>query len=117
MVNLSQRHGQWEFYSPVDLFLVVLVMSFLSILLAGSGGVLISLKSATARQAAQTTVLSEIILAFAIYVAIRLVPVRLTASLTTSQVVQMILLVLVVLDTILLVASLVSFQRSRLILD
>jgi hypothetical protein len=39
-----------------------------------------------------------------------------TASLSTSQVVSIILLTLAVLDTILLAASLVSFQRSRLIL-
>jgi ABC-2 type transport system permease protein len=116
VVDLSRSQGQWEFYTPINLFLVVLVMSFLTILLAASGGVLISLKSATVRQAAQTMVLGEIILGFAVYVVAKLLPVRMTASLTTSQVVLIIMLVLVILDTILLAVSLVSFQRSRLIL-
>ena len=117
VVNLSRSSGQWEFYTPINLFLVVLVISFLTLLLAASGGVLISLKSATVRQAAQTTILGEIILGFAVYVVVRLLPVTVTASLTTSQLILIIVLVLVVLDTILLAASLVSFQRSRLILS
>ena len=57
MVNLSQGQGQWVFYTPINLFVVVLVLSFLTTLLAASGGVLISLKSATVRQAAQTMLL------------------------------------------------------------
>jgi ABC-2 type transport system permease protein len=116
VVNWSQEQGQWVFYAPINLFLVVLVMSFLTILLAASGGVLISLKSATVRQAAQTMLLGEILLGFAIYLVVRFLPASMTASLTTSQVVSIILLTLLVLDTILLAASLVSFQRSRLIL-
>ena len=116
VVNWSQKPGQWVFYAPIDLFLVVLVMSFLTILLAASGGVLISLKSATARQAAQTMLLGEIVLGFGIYLVVRFLPASMTASLTTSQIVSMILLTLVVLDAILLTASLVSFQRARLIL-
>ena len=115
VVNWSQEQGQWVFYAPINLF-VVLVMSLLTILLAASGGVLISLKSATVRQAAQTMVLGEILLGFAIYVVVRFLPASMTASLTTSQMVSIILLSLVVLDAILLAASLVSFQRSRLIL-
>ncbi|SRR6266545_765753 len=115
VVNWSQEQGQWVFYAPINLF-VVLVMSLLTILLAASGGVLISLKSATVRQAAQTMVLGEILLGFAIYVVVRFLPASVTASLTTSQMVSIILLSLVVLDAILLAASLVSFQRSRLIL-
>jgi ABC-2 type transport system permease protein len=116
VVNWSQGQGQWVFYAPINLFLVVLVMSLLTILLAASGGVLISLKSATARQAAQTMVLGEILLGFAIYVVVRFLPASVTASLTTSQMVSFILLSLAALDAILLAASLVSFQRSRLIL-
>lgn len=115
VVNWSQEQGQWVFYAPINLF-VVLVMSLLTILLAASGGVLISLKSATVRQASQTMVLGEILLGFAVYVVVRFLPASMTASLTTSQMVSIILLSLVVLDAILLAASLVSFQRSRLIL-
>ena len=116
VVNGSQGQGQWIFYPPINLF-IVLVMSLLTVLLAASGGVLISLKSATVRQAAQTMLLGEILLGFAIYAVVRILPASMTASLSTSQVVSIILLTLAVLDTILLAASLVSFQRSRLILS
>jgi ABC-2 type transport system permease protein len=116
-VNLSQRMGQWEFYNPISLFAVLLVLCFLTTLLAASGGVLISLKSATVRQASQTMLLSLIILGLAISTVIRLLPPELTASLTDSQMTLIIVMVLVILDTILLAASRVRFQRSRLILS
>jgi ABC-2 type transport system permease protein len=116
VVNLSQGQGQWLFYGPTSAFLVMLALSFLTILLAASGGVLISLKSATVRQAAQTMVLGEIILGLAIYGIVRLLPASMIASLTTSQIVAIILLTLTVLDAILLAVSLASFQRARLIL-
>jgi len=117
VVNLSQGLRQWEFYEPLRLFVVVLILCFLTTLLAASGGVLVSLKSATVRQASQTMLLGLIILGLAISMVIRLLPPEWLASLTTSQVVLTIMLALVVLDTILLTASLVSFQRSRLILS
>jgi ABC-2 type transport system permease protein len=117
VVNFSQGPGQWEFYKPMSLFAVVLVLCFLTTLLAASGGVLISLKSATVRQASQTMLLGLIILGLAISAVVRLLPPALTASLTTPQVVLIIMLVLAVLDALLLVASLLSFQRSRLILS
>jgi ABC-2 type transport system permease protein len=117
VVNLSQGLRPWEFYKPISLFSVVLILCFLTTLLAASGGVLISLRSATVRQASQTMLLGLIILGLAISAVIRLLPPGLTASLTPSQMILIIVLALVVLDTILLVASLVSFQRSRLILS
>ncbi len=116
-VNLSQGLRPWEFYKPISLFSVVLVLCFLTTLLAASGGVLISLKSATVRQASQTMLLGLIILGLAISTVVRLLPSALTASLTTPQIVGIIMLVLAVLDAILLAASLTSFQRSRLILS
>jgi ABC-2 type transport system permease protein len=117
VINLSQGSRPWEFYRPISLFSVVLVLCFLATLLAASGGVLISLKSATVRQASQTMLLGLILLGLAISVVIRILPPGLTASLTTSQMVRVIVLVLVGLDTLLLAASLLSFQRSRLILS
>jgi ABC-2 type transport system permease protein len=115
IINLSQRPEHWKFYEPISLFGVVLLLCFLTTLLAASGGVLISLRSVTVRQASQTMLLGLILLGLGIATVVRLLPPRLTASLTTSQVVQIIFLVLVVLDALLLAASLVSFQRSRLI--
>jgi ABC-2 type transport system permease protein len=116
LVNLTRGQGQWEFYMPTDRFLVLLVLNILTLLLAASSGVLISLKSATVRQAAQTQILGLVILGLAIYLVIRLLPVSLIASLTTSQIVLIVMGVLVLLDAILLAASLASFRRSRLIL-
>lgn len=117
VVNLTRGQGPWVFYSPFNLFLVVLVLSLLTTLLAASGGVLISLKSATVRQAAQTMVLGELALGLAVYGVTRLLPHSLTASLTTAQTVAIVLVVLAVLDGILLAAALASFRRSRLILS
>jgi ABC-2 type transport system permease protein len=117
VVNLSLRLKPFEFYKPINLFVVVLVLCFLTTLLAASGGVIISLKSVTVRQASQTMLLGLIILGLAITTVVKLLPPGLTASLTTSQIVGIILLVLVALDTILLVATLLSFRRSRLILS
>lgn len=116
-VNFFQGLMQWQFYNPISFFLVVLVLCFLTTLLAASGGVLISLKSATVRQASQIMLLGLIILGLVISLVIRLLPPGWIATLTTSQMILMILLVLVVLDTMLLLASLMSFQRSRLILS
>ena len=115
IVNWSQRLEPWEFYQSIRLFTVVLVLCFLTALLAASGGVLISLKSITVRQASQTMLLGLILFGLAIATVVKLLPPELTASLTTPQMVLIILLVMVVLDAILLVASLFSFQRSRLL--
>jgi ABC-2 type transport system permease protein len=115
VVNVSHGPGPWVFYEPLSRFAVVLVLCLLTILLAASGGVLISLKSVTVRQASQTMALGVIVLGLAVALVVRLLPDSVTALLTTSQVVQIIMLVLVVLDAILLAASLLSFRRSRLI--
>jgi ABC-2 type transport system permease protein len=114
VVNWSSVPGQWLFYEPINLFAVVLVLGFLTSLLAASGGVLISLKSATVRQASQTMVLGIMVLVLAVAMIVRLLPPSVIASLTTSQMVLIVMLVLVVLDAILLAAALVSFRRSRL---
>jgi ABC-2 type transport system permease protein len=116
VVNLANGQGRWVFYSPISLFLVLLVLSLLTTLLAASGGVLISLKSATVRQAAQTMVVGELVLGLAIYGVVRLLPASLVASLTTSQAVLIVMGAVALLDAILLAASLASFRRSRLIL-
>jgi ABC-2 type transport system permease protein len=116
VVNLSQGNSQWVFYAPTNLFVTLLILSFLTNLLAASGGVLISLKSATVRQAGQTMILGMIILGLAVYGVARILPASVTASLTTSQIVLIIMGTLAVLDAILLTAAVVSFQRSRLIL-
>jgi hypothetical protein len=57
-----------------------------------------------------------IILGLSVYGVARLVPASLTASLTTSQIVLIVMGTLAVIDAVLLATSLVSFQRARLIL-
>jgi ABC-2 type transport system permease protein len=115
VVNLSQGNGLWVFYAPINLFVTLLVLSLLTNLLAASSGVLISLKSATVRQAGQTMILCMIILGLAVYGVAMFLPASATASLTTSQIVLIVIGTLAMLDTILLAAGVVSFQRSRLI--
>jgi ABC-2 type transport system permease protein len=116
VVNMSQGQALWVFYAPTDLFIVVLILSLLTNLLAASGGVLISLKSATVRQASQTMILAIILLGLAVYGVARLLPASVTSAMTTSQMVLVIMVTLAVIDVVLLAVSLVSFRRSRLIL-
>ena len=114
IANLSQGSRPWQFYPPLN-FLIVLVLCFLLTLLAASGGVLISLKSSTVRQASQTMLLALIILSLSIAFIVQLLPSEWLTSLTMLQGVLITLLGLAVLDTILLAVSLAQFRRSRLI--
>ena len=110
VVNLAQGQSPWEFYAPLSRFWVVLVLSVLTTLLAASGRALISLRSATVRQAAQTIVAAELVLALAIFAILRLLPESLAASLTEAQVVLAVIAALAVLDALLLAAALASFR-------
>ncbi len=114
-INLYQAQVPWKFYTSTELFLVVIALSFLMTLLAACGGVLISLKSATVRQAAQLMVVSQILLLIVIYFAVRLIPQNIINSLTSSQVTLIVFLFLILSDVILFIFSLASFKRSRLI--
>lgn len=116
IANLSQGSRPWQFYPPLN-FLIVLVLCFLLTLLAASGGVLISLKSATVRQASQTMLLALILLSLAMAFVLQMLPAGWLASLTMLQGVLVTIFSLVVLDAILLAASLASFRRSRLIVS
>jgi hypothetical protein len=49
VANLSKGQGSWQFYTHVDLLLEALALSLFASLLGVSGGVLISLRSATVR--------------------------------------------------------------------
>mgnify|MGYP000867927694 CR=1 FL=1 len=115
VVNLSQDQAGWAFYTPISLFVILLVMSLLTNLLAASGVVLISLKSATVRQAGQNMIVGMIVLGLAIYAVSRLILTSLTASLTTAQWVLIVMSGLALLDAALVAAALLTFRRSRLI--
>jgi len=117
VANLSSGQGSWEFYTHVDLLLEALALSLLTSLLGVSGGVLISLRSATVRQAQQMLVVATMVLVGGGVLALKVVPAEAISSLSYTQVLLVAMVVLAILDAVLLGLSLVSFQRSRLILS
>ncbi|HEY6539428.1 MAG TPA: ABC transporter permease [Ktedonobacteraceae bacterium] len=117
VANLSKGQGSWHFYTHVDLFVEALALSLLTSLLGVSGGVLISLHSATVRQAQQILIVATLVLVVGGVLALKAVPAQAISSLSSSQIWLIVMAVLAVLDAILLGVSLVSFRRSRLILS
>jgi ABC-2 type transport system permease protein len=117
LVNLFHGDGSWAFYHPFDLFLEVLALSLLSCVLGASAGVLISLRSATVRQAQQILSVGTLVLIFGGILALQALPASFRSSLSYSQMVFLFIAVIAVLDAILLGVSLMSFQRSRLIVS
>lgn len=117
VANLSKGQGSWQFYTHVDLLLEALALSLLASLLGVSGGVLISLRSATVRQAQQLLIVATLVLVVGGVALIKLLPAQAISSLSTSQIWLIVMAVLAVLDAILLGVSLVSFRRSRLMLS
>jgi ABC-2 type transport system permease protein len=116
LVDLFRTQGRWIFY-PLGLFVDAIILSLLVSVLGASAGVLISLRASTARQAQQILSVGTIVLAFGSVLALRAVPANLLSSLTYSQFLFIAVAVIAVLDAILLGLSLLSFQRSRLILS
>ena len=117
VVNLFKGQGSWQFYTHIDLFLEALALSLLASLLGVSGGALISLHSATVRQAQQLLVVATLVLVVGGVLALKAVPAQTISSLSASQIWLIVMAVLAVLDVALLGVSLVSFRRSRLILS
>ncbi len=117
VANLSKGQGSWQFYTHVDLLLEALALSLLASLLGVSGGVLISMRSATVRQAQQILTVATLVLVVGGVLALKALPAQTVSSLSASQIWLIVIAVLAVLDAILLGASLVSFRRSRLILS
>jgi ABC-2 type transport system permease protein len=117
VANLSKGQGGWEFYTQGDIFLEAVALSLLTNLLGVSGGVLISLRSATVRQAQQILIVAMSVLVIGGVLAIEAIPARAIASLSASQFWLIAMAVLAVLDAILLGLSLASFRRSRLTLS
>ena len=116
LVNRFRTQGNRVFY-PLDLFVDALVLILLVSMLAASAGVLISLKVATVRQAQQILSIGTIVFVFGIIFAVQAVPANVVSSLTYSQFLLITMAFIALLDAILLGLSLVSFQRSRLILS
>jgi ABC-2 type transport system permease protein len=116
LVDLFRTQGNWMFY-PLDLFVVALVLILLASVLATSAGVLISLRVSTVRQAQQILSVGTIVFVFGVTFVLRALPANVVSSLTYAQFLLIVMAVLAVLDAILLGLSLMSFQRSRLILS
>jgi len=117
VVNVAKGQVPWTFYSPVSGWLGVLLLTLLTCLLSASGGILVSLHSATVRQAQQTLLLGSLGLWIVIYFVVRAVPAQWLQSISPSQALLIAMLVLAVLDGILLAISMASFRRARLILS
>src|SRR5258708_9439249 len=103
-------------FYPLDLFVEALALSLLVSLLGVSGGVLISLHSATVRQAQQILTVATLVLIVGGVLALKAVPAQAISSLSASQFWLIVMAVLAIPHPIFLVASIVSFQRSRLVL-
>ena len=116
LVNLLRTQGNWMFY-PLNLFVDAIVLILLASVLAASAGVLISMKVATVRQAQQILSVGTIVLVFGIIFILQALPANFVSSLTYQQFLFLVMAFFVVLDAILLGLSLMSFQRSRLILS
>src|SRR4051812_2314597 len=85
LVNLFRGHGSWAFYHPLDVFLETLALSLLSSVLGASAGVLISLRSATVRQAQQILSVGTLVLIFGGIFALQALPANFVSSLSYSQ--------------------------------
>lgn len=117
VANLSKGQGSWQFYTHIDLLLEALGLSLLTSLLGVSGGALISMRSATVRQAQQVLIAATLVLVAGGVVLIRFLPAQTISSFSISQIWLIAMAVLALLDAILLGVSLVSFSRSRLMLS
>lgn len=117
LVNVLHGHGSWEFYHPFGVFLEALALSLLCCVLGASAGVLISLRSATVRQAQQILSIGTLVLIFGGVFTLQALPSIFVSSLSYAQFLLLGIAVIAVLDVILLGAALVSFQRSHLIVS
>ena len=122
-VNLSAGAGRFLIYSA-DFAIGIVGLSFLGATLVASLGVLVSLRAATVRQAAQTLSISMMVVFVIPFFALQLMPkemmrqVALTLQAADlSAILPAVMVVLVVADAALLVVAMARFRRARLILD
>ncbi|MBF6591278.1 MAG: ABC-2 type transporter, partial [Ktedonobacterales bacterium] len=123
VANLKGGSGRLEFY-PSGIAVGILVSGFLISLLCAGVGVLISLRTATVRQAQQVLGIGFLVVLLVPSVVISSLPnetkLQLSQWLATANMLQIgasILVVLLVADLLLVALALVRFQRSRLILS
>jgi len=118
-INIVHWQGHLVFY-PLDLLLLTFALGLLVNILAASAGVLVSLRSATGRQAQQILTVGGLVAMFGIAFGLleltnSLLP-SLGIVLSVTQLLALLLGLLAVIDIIVLSLALVRFQRSRLML-
>lgn len=116
VVNIAHRQGHLAFYPPDLLFGVVFIGLFFCIF-GAAGGVLISLRATTVRQAQQILTISSIAVPVGIAFLLQKVLVGLFQSFSAVQLVFFVIAVFALVDIALLIVALARFQRSRLILS
>lgn len=125
LVSLNVVHqGEGLILYPPLIAAGALLGSLLASILVAAAGTLVSLRAATVRQAQQTLSVAIMVLLFGSVYGIRALPVSIQERLATffagasrGQFVLIFLAVLLLLDTVFLVAALARFQRTQLILD
>lgn len=124
LVTVNFTHGDGVLLYPVTIMLGGMVLALLTATLIASIGVIVSLRSATVKQAAQQLAFASIALTWIPVFGFSLLPTALQSSLATSaqsvnttQLFLISLVVLTVLDIGLLWVAMARFKRSRLILD
>jgi len=115
VANLSSAGGHWEFYHPPAIFLELLTLSLLASLFSASGGVLISLRAATVRQAQQTMAVGTLVLMIALVLGLKAIPAGVLAGLDAFQFFLFCVGGLAILDLILVAILSASFRRARLV--
>jgi ABC-2 type transport system permease protein len=118
-ITLVHGRERLGFY-PLDLLLLTLGLGLVVTILAASAGVLVSLRSATARQAQQMLAVGGLVITFGVTFGLLELTSNLLPSwgivLSLAQLLALLLGLLTVIDIIVLTLALERFQRSRLIL-
>lgn len=122
-VNFVHGNGELLLY-PVTIMLAGMMLALLTATLIASIGIIVSLRSATVKQAAQQLAFASIALTWIPLFGFGLLPTELQTSLlesaSSANAIQLFLIsvvILAVLDIGLLLAAMARFKRSRLILD
>ncbi|HEY7124974.1 MAG TPA: ABC transporter permease [Ktedonobacterales bacterium] len=115
LVNLTNSEGAWQFY-PSDLLLGVIVLGLAVTLLGAGGGVLVSLRSSTVRQAQQVLGIGTLVVTFGVGFALsKLLPGDFFVTYTVAQLLLFATLLFALIDVVVLGYAVVRFQRARLI--
>jgi ABC-2 type transport system permease protein len=123
--NIRAGNGSFLFYSG-EVLLGSLLLSLLTVIFMATIGILVSLKSATVRQAQQTLSLSYMVVFFGMIAGVQLLPRDWLSNFFAFAgnlgdygigLILIIAAILVVLDLALISLVMAKFQRSRLILS